>query len=41
VASGFSFAERAADFLRIAGLAPPAGAPAGQLRHIDLQRFSA
>jgi hypothetical protein len=41
VATGFSFAERAADFLRIAGLEPHARASPGSVRKIDLRLLSA
>ena len=38
VATGFSFAERAAELLRIAGLGP--GTKAGQVRKMDLRLFT-
>jgi hypothetical protein len=41
VASGFTFADRAADFLRIARLEHPVAKPPGETRHIDLRRFAA
>ena len=41
VATGFSFDERAADYLRIAGLAPPAAQGPGAVRRVDLSLFSA
>ncbi len=39
VDDGFSFADRAAEFLRIAGLKPRAGASPGNLRRVDLRLF--
>lgn len=39
VAEGFSFRERAAELLEIAGLQPLASAPPGQLRQVDLRPF--
>lgn len=41
VATGFTFDERAIDLLRIAGLEPPAGRTAGNLRRVDLRLFDA
>lgn len=40
VATGFSFDERAADYLKAAGLAPTAAQAPGGVRRIDLNRFS-
>jgi hypothetical protein len=39
LATGFTFAERAVELLRIAGLDAPANAPEGQLRRVDLKVF--
>jgi len=41
VSSGFSFAERATDLLRIVGLKPPKTAAPGAARHVDLGLFAA